>query len=291
MAFVETRLDGNDVIYQTSGGPLYSTEVAPVLSGFESRQINWATARGRWDLGERTLKRSELDTIIAFFHAMKGRGHGFRFKDWADFQAAIANGILGTGIGTGLPSQQLTKRYSIGGQTTDKTIRKPVAGAVSIFRNAILSVAGAGAGQYALDTTTGIVTWVADSSSTVTAVTVGTTTVVTLTAALSGLIVGGRLFLSGLGGTVGATLNGFAHAITVIAANVYTLSVNTTGLAWTSGGSGFKYPQPADALTWSGDFDYPVRFDADEIRTSMEARDGAESLHFLSSLPLIEIRT
>jgi len=44
--------------------------------------------------------------------------------------------------------------------------------------------------------------------------------------------------------------------------STFNLGVNTTAYgAYTSGGLASKYAQPADALTWSGEFDLPVRFD------------------------------
>ncbi|MBI2801235.1 MAG: DUF2460 domain-containing protein [Gammaproteobacteria bacterium] len=288
MSFVDVRLFGADIIYDTTGGGSFSTEVVPVKSGKEVRNANWPQSRWRGDLGERLIRRSELDYLNEFFHAMRGRAHSFRHKDWADYQVTVAKGLLGAGSGSGLAAYQLYKRYTLGGQITDRKIQKPVAGTAQVFRNGSLVTAGGAAGNYALDTTTGIVTFVADASAAVTGVTVGGTTVVTLASALAGLAVGGKLFLSGLGGTVAATLNGLAHSIAAIAANVYTLSIVTTGLAYTSGGTGLKYPQPTEPLVWAGEFDVPVRFDADEIKTQFRAMDGAESLHFLFSLPLIE---
>jgi len=95
-------------------------------------------------------------------------------------------------------------------------------------------------------------------------------------AALSGVAVGERLYLSGLGGTVASTLNGLSHAISAISgggSNVYTLTVATTGLAWTSGGSGYAYPQSTEALAWSGQFYVPVHFVSDEIDWEL-ARSG-----------------
>ncbi|MCI0355277.1 MAG: DUF2460 domain-containing protein, partial [Acidobacteria bacterium] len=71
------------------------------------------------------------------------------------------------------------------------------------------------------------------------------------------------------------------------------LGVDTTSYgAYTSGGTAAKYAQPADALTWSGEFDVPVRFDADQLRIRFEAlrTSDAEALHYLFSLPVAELR-
>jgi hypothetical protein len=88
-------------------------------------------------------------------------------------------------------------------------------------------------------------------------------------------------------------VNNLAFTIAVVDSTNFTLGVNTTNYGtYTSGGTAALYPQPADALTWSGEFDLAVRWDIDQIRTRFEAYDTAsgESLHFLFSLPLIEIR-
>ncbi len=47
-----------------------------------------------------------------------------------------------------------------------------------------------------------------------------------------------------------------------------------------------------DTLTWTGEFDVPVRFDSDEFRSRFDlirTSDG-EALHWLMSLPIVELR-
>ena len=45
------------------------------------RNVNWAEARGRWDVAS---GQAQLDERIAFFRARKGKAYGFRFKHWTD---------------------------------------------------------------------------------------------------------------------------------------------------------------------------------------------------------------
>ncbi|MGH8585285.1 MAG: DUF2460 domain-containing protein [Gammaproteobacteria bacterium] len=49
---------------------------------------------------------------------------------------------------------------------------------------------------------------------------------------------------------------------------------------------------PPDTLTWIGEFDVPVRFDSDELRSRFDAyrAEDGESLHFILSLPVVELR-
>jgi uncharacterized protein (TIGR02217 family) len=49
--------------------------------------VNWAEARGRWDVGTGLKNQQQLDALIAFFRARKGKAYGFRFKiPWAGGQ-------------------------------------------------------------------------------------------------------------------------------------------------------------------------------------------------------------
>jgi uncharacterized protein (TIGR02217 family) len=45
-------------------------------------------------------------------------------------------------------------------------------------------------------------------------------------------------------------------------------------------------------LTWAGEFDVPVRFDADEFRSRFDVlrKSDGEALHWLMSLPILELR-
>lgn len=284
LAFVEERLDlGVDT--GAEGGPEFSTDITEVLSGFEARNVNWSDARGRWDIGDRTLLRPELDTLLAFFRARRGQAVGFRFKDWADFSCDTSTGILGTGVGTGFPTYQLTKRYSNAGEHQDRAIRKPVAATVNVYKNAALQGTG-----WTLDSSTGIVSFSATASKAITAITQANPGVVTATA--HGYASGQKIYLSGI---VGMTqLNGTVVTITVIDANSFSIGVNTTSFtAYSSGGTAALYPQPADTLTWSGEFDVAARFGTDRFSSRFEAyraSDGA-AIFYLASLPILEIRT
>lgn len=303
MSFIETPRFPDYVAYDAEGGPEFQTDIVALASGFEQRNVNWSQARARYRIAM-PLTGTRKEEILAWFRAMKGRGHGFRLKDWADYQAArVAGGSNGGGAGrmaeiinnvaasaasdngTGMPTYQLVNKYTKGSLSDYRLIRKPVSGAVTIYRGGVAATAGASPGNYSLDTTTGIVSWVADQSSSVTAVGIGASTTITLSGTI-GLAIGGRLYLTGLGGTCGTVLNGLAHAITNIVGNVHTISTATTGLAYTSGGTGVRYPQNTEALDWAGDFDVPVRFDVDYG----SLRKGAPDFFSADSLSLVEIR-
>lgn len=150
MAFVEVQFP-TDISYGSSGGPEYATDVVASSSGYEQRNINWAQARARYNVAHGVKTKAQLDALIAFFRARKGRAHGFRFKDWTDYQATAE--AIGTGNGV-LTQFQLVRNYISGGSTETRIIKKPVLGSVQVYKNAVLQSSGV-----SVDTTTGMVTF------------------------------------------------------------------------------------------------------------------------------------
>jgi uncharacterized protein (TIGR02217 family) len=149
MGFVEIQFP-TDISYGSSGGPEYATDVVASSSGYEQRNVNWAEARARYNVAHGVKTKAQLDTLIAFFRARKGRAYGFRFKDWTDYQA---NATLG--VGDGIKTQyQLIKTYNSGAVTETRTITKPVSGSVQVYKNAVLQTTGV-----TVDTARGTVTF------------------------------------------------------------------------------------------------------------------------------------
>lgn len=138
MAFVETRFP-TDISFGSSGGPQYSTDVVITQGGYEQRNANWSQSRARYNVAHGVKTQSQLDTLIAFFRARKGRADGFRFKDWTDFQVNGQN--IGTGDGT-TTVFQLKRTYTSGSVTETRTITKPVAGTVAVYKDSVLQTSG-----------------------------------------------------------------------------------------------------------------------------------------------------
>ncbi len=139
MAFIEVRFPA-DIAYGSAGGPEYSTEVVITHSGYEQRNSNWAQARARYNVAHGLKTQAQLDTLIAFFRARKGRADGFRFKDWTDYQAS--GQLIGTGNGSNKVFQ-LCKAYNSGGSVEQRVVSKPVAGTVKIYVAGVLQSVGA----------------------------------------------------------------------------------------------------------------------------------------------------
>lgn len=290
MSDTETRLWDGLYIFGTEFGIRFSTEVIETASGAVFRNANWGSALGSGNLGDRVVDQAELNDIIKFFRARKGRRGRFRVRDQGDFNVSLTEGIMTPTQGVGGPTFQCYKRYDNGGTFEDRKLTK-LAGTFVGQRAGVTMTVGAGAGQYAIDMNTGILTMVADVTRTNTAHTVGASHVLTASSALTGITTGESIWVTGVSGTLGTALNNKAHVTTNVAGAVYTLAINTTGLSG-SGGSCFAYPQSSEAMTFSSEFDVPAHFAVDEIKYRFDAVsfDKTQRLFYLESIPIIEDR-
>lgn len=143
-----------------AGGPGFNTTVTTLSSGAENRNINWSLARATFDVAQGLKSQRDLDALIKFFMARRGKAYGFRYKDWSDYQLPWwtdtpgdidALPLLFTTDGT-TAAFQLVKVYGDGAGSYTRTITKPVAGTLALLNN------GTPTTDFTLDTTTGIVT-------------------------------------------------------------------------------------------------------------------------------------
>lgn len=285
MTFLETPRFPDRISANMESGPTWATRVVLLKSGYEQRNIEWSHARMRFNIGTAITTAAELAEIITWLRAIRGRAHGFRVKDWLDFSTAIDTGYVNTGgVGDGNPTGQLYKFYELGALSESRIIQKPIDGAV-IYHDGVV-LAGT-----SVATATGIVTLPALDTAAVVSATpaTGDATTLELADALSGAVVGSKVYLSGITGSIAATLNGSAHTIQGISGSpnaVYDLAVDTNGLAYTSGGTASLYPQAAKSLRWVGEFDVPVRFGSDSLRMLAKTTQFQR----ISDLELVEIR-
>lgn len=202
--FIEHRLNDGLYCYDTVGGPEWSTAVIAVASGAERRNRRWSEMRGRWELGERSVTQTELDALLDFHAAVRGRAIGFRLRVHGDYEVPATRGVLAPATGVTAHTYDLYHRRGIAGHTHDRRIHKPVE--VTVYDGGL---------------------------------------------PVSGVVVDtvlGRVTLPGA---------------------------------------------PSGALSWSGTFDTPVRFDSDQLRYRYMAEqpgDGRLRLFWLYSLPVVEIR-
>lgn len=206
------------------------------------------------------------------------------------YMSSVENGVIGYGNGGPLYGFRVLYAVASRGRTWPAT--RPINPVVT--RNGSPVTVGVAAGNIAINTSgPRYVTFVPDATRTVTGVTVGATTQVTLNTAI-GLAIGEKLWLQGLTGADAALLNNQAHSITNITGgglNVYTLSTNTAGKTITAAGQGHSYPQADEPLYWTGSYYTPVQFASDNLDWDM-ARGGDYEDRLIAgpSVSLLEVR-
>lgn len=161
MAFHDVRFPVA-LSFGSSGGPERRTDIVTLASGHEQRSTPWAHGRRRYDAGVGLRSLDDIDTVVTFFEARRGRLHGFRWRDWADHKscrpsAAPQADDCALGAGDGARTVfQLVKPYASGGETYLRPVTKPLVDTVTV------AVGGAalGPGQFTVDGSTGLVTLV-----------------------------------------------------------------------------------------------------------------------------------
>ena len=144
--FIETPRFPEKISLASSGGPMFQTDVVMTDSGDEFRTQRWDQPMRIYTISQPPTSKSDLSSALrAFFLIVRGRAVGFRYKDWTDYTATMAEGILTLISGA---NYQMWKRYTVGGVTFDRKITKPVNGpAVTVNSGVIASI----------DYTTGII--------------------------------------------------------------------------------------------------------------------------------------
>lgn len=282
MAFKEVRFPV-DIAYGSRGGGGYRTTITETASGYESRNQDWAATRHRYNASYGMRTHEQLEDVLSMFHAMRGRFHGFRFKDWLDFKScdladtpSAVDQTLGTGDGSDV-TFQLVKLYTYSGETYSRTITKPVSGTV------LVSIQGVTDTRWTVATATGIVTFQANITAAITAITKATSARVT-TAAAHGLSNGQTVHFSGVAGMT--QINGLRGTVTVVNSTTFDVDINSTAFStYTSGGTINTIPQSGETVKAGFEFDVPVRFDIDQLDISLDDwQVGAVDI------PLVEIR-
>lgn len=156
MAFLNVRLPVH-VEQGAKGGPGFLTTVNGLQSGEEQRNIEWSQQRCEFDVSYGVDTKQTYNTIRAFFYAMRGKAHGFRFKDWGDYE--VEEGLIGVGDDATFEFQ-LTKRYTVDSETFTRIIKKPVQGTVHIFADGVELIEET---DYSVDYDTGNVVFIASA--------------------------------------------------------------------------------------------------------------------------------
>ncbi len=160
-SFNEVRFP-TDVALGARGGPERRTDVVTLRSGAEERNAIWADARRKYQAGYGVKSFAQLEAVLAFFEAQRGRLYGFRWKDRFDYRSCASPNSVGPldqpiGIGDGTTAVwQLAKTYAAGATPYVRPIRKPVVGTVTVAVNGVAVAIGT---AFSVDTTSGLVTF------------------------------------------------------------------------------------------------------------------------------------
>ena len=148
--------------FGSSGGPERRTDVVTLANGFEERNTPWEHSRRRYDAGLSMRSMDDIDKVLAFFEARRGRMHGFRWKDWSDFKTGVPSRevsfedeVIAEGD-EATKTYQLVKVYRSGEQTYARPVTKPVAGTVRVGIAGVEQFEGV---HYEVDTATGLITF------------------------------------------------------------------------------------------------------------------------------------
>lgn len=120
-----------EVALQAAGGPERRTEIVALGSGREVRNARWADSRRRFDAGSGLRSLDDLDRVLAFFEARRGRLHGFLYLDPIDHRSSRPSLPPGPfdqpiGVGDGVTASfQLAKTYGDAARAWRRDIVRP----------------------------------------------------------------------------------------------------------------------------------------------------------------------
>lgn len=252
------------------GTPTWFTSVSENQGGWEQRNQIWSYDKHVYDVSTAVKSVDDYRLVLAHFNEMRGRLNTFPFKDFLDFEVESGEGVASY-VSPGV--YQLEKKYG----TLNPYVRK-----ITRPYNATVSTG-------TLDSTTGLVTVAAEQTKTVTTHNVGATHQFDLASAFSpNVLVGQYVYPTGVSGTSAALLNGQRLLVTAVAADLVTVSVNTTGLTAT-GGSLRMFPATGE-VTWTGEFRVPVRYGVDRLPGQVVNSNGVSLFVQASSISLNEVR-
>lgn len=110
----------------------YATDVIVGKNGQEVRNALWQDPLLKFNAAFAVRSYADIDTLVDFFHAMKGREQSFLVKDWSDFKIDEWT-TSSTATGAGITQFQLVKRYTepVLNTTYVRTIKHPKTGTVT----------------------------------------------------------------------------------------------------------------------------------------------------------------
>lgn len=244
----------------------YQVEITQTANGSEYRRLVHPYPRRVYNVMYTQQTANLWSDILALYHRAYGMFAGFRVKALDDY---TTNARIAIPTATDQTLQviaagtvyQLQVAYGTGGTplsigTPYRTIFKPVA---STTRVAIGSLEQAAPTMWSVSTVTGRVTFAANKTRAITAITQAASAVVTVGAHT--FAVNESVHFSGV---VGMTqINGLRGTITATGATDITVAIDSTLFtAYSSGGTVNTNPQTGEVVKGGCEFDIPCRFNS-----------------------------
>lgn len=156
----------NDISYNSVVSIRFATDVTVVDSGDDQRVSRWDQPLQEYDITYAVRTMEQLQALIGFFRAMRGRLYAFCYQDWLDYSSSTAvkyearsapppnplDQLIGYGDGTTL-TFQLTKTYATQSQSLIRPITRPQPGTVLMAINGVPTM------NFTVDNATGLVTF------------------------------------------------------------------------------------------------------------------------------------
>lgn len=161
MGFHDIRFPAN-LSFGSTGGPERRTDIVTLANGFEERNTPWEHSRRRYDAGMGLRSPDDLEALLAFFEARRGRLHAFRWKDWADYKSSRPSQATSAfdqvlGVGDAVTRDfRLLKTYRSGLAQYDRPVAKPVAGTVTVALADDIKLEGV---EFTVDAATGTISF------------------------------------------------------------------------------------------------------------------------------------
>lgn len=99
-----------DIERGTKGGPQFNTSVNMTDGGVTSTNQNWQYPLFGADISYGIQTKDNLDDVINFFWARRGRLRGFLFRDWSDFN--LVNEPLAGAVDGVNKDYQINRNYA-----------------------------------------------------------------------------------------------------------------------------------------------------------------------------------
>lgn len=269
--FIEEQLDAERFArYGCTFTERFAVEIVRTAGGRSYRRLVHPYPMRQWDFSSLLIHSdpaasTALDVILGLYWRLYGGYGGFRLRAWDEDST---NGRTGVPSPTDQPMAlvsglvyQLQKFYGSGAALAEgrprRTIFKPVAGTVRVAI-AGQEITNSGATRWTVDAATGKVTFAADKTRSITAISNATQAVLDVGSG-HGFIVGDVPQVSGVTGM--NQINLLRAAVVAVGASTITLAINSNAFsAYSSGGVVHTAPQAGEAVSAGCRFDFPVNF-------------------------------